>query len=72
MTCRELRNLELRGDTVDHPSGYHDDRANALCLAAVMAAQRARVSESGAEVASFTKSTLPWHPPKRWIDPRGE
>jgi len=72
VTCRELRNLELRGDTVDHPSGYHDDRANALCLAAVMAAERARVSESGYSVASFAKSTLPWHQPKRWIDPRGE
>jgi len=72
VTCRELRNLELHGDTVDHPSGYHDDRANALCLAAVMAAQRARVSESGYSVASFTKSTLPWHQPERWIDPRGE
>ena len=56
VTCRELRNLELRGDKVDHPSGYHDDRANALCLAAVMAAERTRVSESGAEVTSVTTS----------------
>ncbi len=58
MTCRELRNLELRGDKVDHPSGYHDDRANALGLAAVMAAERARVWESGAEVTSVTRSFI--------------
>ncbi len=30
------------------------------------------LTESAAEVTSFTKSTLPWHQPKRWIDPRGE
>ena len=39
---RELKNLERRPsqggrDRVDHPRGQHDDHANALCLAAVMA-----------------------------------
>lgn len=34
-----LRNFELSGDKVN-PGPMHDDRANALCLAACMAAQR--------------------------------
>src|SRR5262249_11060586 len=39
---RELRNLEKRPRpggkvSVDHPRGLHDDRANALCLAAARA-----------------------------------
>ncbi len=38
-TRRELRNLEQRGDRVDHPAGGSDDRANALMLAAAMAVQ---------------------------------
>jgi hypothetical protein len=36
---RELRNLEQRGDRVDHPAGGSDDRANAVMLAAAMAVQ---------------------------------
>jgi hypothetical protein len=40
--ARELKNLERRPgqggrDRIDHPRGQHDDHANALCLAAVMA-----------------------------------
>jgi hypothetical protein len=38
-TRRELRNLEQRGDRVDHPAGGSDDRANAVMLAAAMAVQ---------------------------------
>jgi hypothetical protein len=38
-TRRELRNLEQRGDRVDHGPGLTDDRANALMLAAAMAVQ---------------------------------
>lgn len=55
-TCRQLRNLEQRGEKVDHPGGaYHDDRSNALCLAATMAAQGLRRG-SFAGVSSFTKA----------------
>jgi len=42
VTCWELCNLEQRGDEVDHPAGYHDDRANVLGLATVMAAEGRR------------------------------
>jgi len=43
--ARELKNLERRPhpggkDRVDHPRGQHDDHANALALAAVMAMKR--------------------------------
>jgi hypothetical protein len=38
-TRRELRNLEQRGDRVDHPAGGSDDRANAVMLAAAIAVQ---------------------------------
>lgn len=41
-TIRELRNLELSGEKVN-PGPMHDDRANALCLAACMAVQRGQV-----------------------------
>lgn len=53
-TARELRNLEQRGDKVDHPSGYHDDRGNVLCLAAVMAYEGRR--RSGSFALSFSWS----------------
>src|SRR5712691_4388023 len=47
-TARELRNLEQSGSKVDHPVGGHDDRANALCLAATMAyEQRKRAGGGG-------------------------
>jgi len=38
-TRRELRNLEVRGDRVDHPAWGRDDRANAVMLAAAIAVQ---------------------------------
>ena len=38
-TRRELRNLEVRGDRVDHSARGRDDRANAVMLAAAMAVQ---------------------------------
>lgn len=41
VTRREFRNLEQRGDKVDHGPGLHDDRANALALAICMAVQSA-------------------------------
>jgi hypothetical protein len=56
-TARELRNLEQRGDNVDHPSGYHDDRANVLCLAAVMAYEGRRRSGGFALSFSWSRST---------------
>jgi len=57
-TIRQLKNLEQHGDKVDHPAGpgYHDDRSNALCLAATLAAER-RQKHSFAAVAAVTRST---------------
>lgn len=58
MTIRQLKNLEQHGDKVDHPAGpgYHDDRSNALCLAATLAAER-RQKRSFAVVSAVARST---------------
>ncbi len=46
---RELRNLEQRGDRVDHPAGGSDDRADAVMLAAAMAVQTSPAPTDGIE-----------------------
>jgi hypothetical protein len=57
-TIRQLKNLEQHGDKVDHPAGpgYHDDRSNALCLAATLAAESLQ-KRSFAGVAAVRIST---------------
>ena len=59
-TRRELRNLEQRGEKVDHPAGLSDDRANSLMLAICMAVQSAIKPASFGSVESYTKN---------WIQP---
>jgi len=67
---RELRNLEQRGEKVDHPAGLSDDRANSLMLAICMAVQSAIKPASFAVVESYTKN---WTQPVsgRGVDRQG-
>lgn len=66
---RELRNLERRErpggkPMIDHPSGAHDDHANALALAAAIVTQR-RPGDLGISLGALAPSAATrWRPPQ--------
>lgn len=58
-------------ECAEFPKSTHDDQVDAMSQAIVYMLKRMYVPDS-ASVVSVTKSTLSWHQPQQWRDPRGE
>ena len=62
---------EFIQECTEFPKGVYDDQVDAMSQAIVYMSKRMS-HKSWAEVSSVTKSTLKWHQPQQWRDPRGE
>jgi predicted phage terminase large subunit-like protein len=58
-------------ECTEFPRSANDDQVDAMSQAIVYMLKRMNVKSDGG-VASVTKSTLPWHTPREYHDPRGD